>query len=53
MAAAFNVLKGPKEAVIMPLSDHHGTGGAQREFYTRAALWEKVVLAGKPLPPAP
>jgi len=52
VAAAFNQLKGPKEAVIMPLSDHHGTGGAQREYHTRSAAWKKAVLAGKPLPPA-
>jgi len=51
VAAAFNVLKGPKEAIILPLSNHHGTGGAQAAYFSRAAVWKKAALAGNALPP--
>ncbi|CAM3018474.1 acetylxylan esterase [Rariglobus hedericola] len=52
VAAAINVLKGTKEALILPLSNHHGTGGAQNAYFSRAAQWKKAVLTGKTLPPA-
>lgn len=51
-AAAINVLKGPKEAIILPLSNHHGTGGAQGPYFVRAAQWKEAVIKGQPLPVA-
>jgi len=51
--AAYNQLKGPKELVILPSSDHHGTGNAQAHYGERAAAWKKALLAGQPLPVAP
>lgn len=53
VAAAVNVVKGPKEALILPLSNHHGTGGAQAPYFHRAAQWKKAAIAGQSLPPAP
>lgn len=52
VAAAINALQGPKEALIMPLADHHGSGGTQAAYFQRAAQWKKAVLAGETLPPA-
>lgn len=52
VAAAINALAGPKEAIILPLSNHHGTGGAQYAYFVRAAQWKQAVLAGRVLPPA-
>jgi cephalosporin-C deacetylase len=52
VAAAINVLKGPKETLILPLSNHYGTGGAQQAYFNRAAQWKKTVLAGESIPPA-
>lgn len=49
--AAVNVLKGPKEALILPLSNHHGTGGAQKEYFHRSSQWKSAALDDKPLPP--
>ena len=51
IAAAINTLKGPKEPVILPLSNHYGTGGAQGPYFSRAAAWKKAALAGGTLPP--
>jgi cephalosporin-C deacetylase len=53
VAAAINVLQGPKEALILPLSDHHGSGGAQSAYFTRANQWKSAILLNKPFPPAP
>lgn len=52
VAAAINALQGPKEALILPLSDHHGNGGAQNAYFQRAAQWKKAALSGGTLPPA-
>ncbi|MFA6288958.1 MAG: acetylxylan esterase [Opitutaceae bacterium] len=53
VAAAINVLQGPKEALILPLSDHHGAGGAQAAYFKRASQWKSAILLDKPFPPAP
>ncbi|MDF3057604.1 MAG: Acetyl xylan esterase [Rariglobus sp.] len=53
VAAAINALKGPKEALILPLSNHQGTGAAQAAYFRRAAEWKKAVLSGESLPPPP
>lgn len=52
VAATINALAGPKEAIVLPLSNHHGTGGAQNAYFQRAAQWKQAVLAGQALPPA-
>ena len=51
VAAAINALKGPKEAVILPLSGHSPAGGVQAPYAIRAAVWKKAALAGEALPP--
>jgi len=51
VAAAVNALQGPKEALILPLSDHHGSGGTQKPYFDRAAQWKKAAAAGGVLPP--
>lgn len=51
VAIAYNALSGPKQALIMPLSDHQGKNGAQRAYYDEAARWKKAALAGGKLPP--
>lgn len=50
VAAAVNAIKGPKEALILPLANHHGTGGSQNAYFVRASQWKKAVLSGQPLP---
>ena len=51
VAAAINALAGPREALILPMSNHHGTGGTQTAYFQRAAQWKQAVLAGQSLPP--
>ncbi|MFZ4779863.1 MAG: acetylxylan esterase [Terrimicrobiaceae bacterium] len=50
IAAALNALKGPKDALILPLSNHRGEGGAQEPYQGRAAAWKKAAFTGEPLP---
>ena len=50
--AAYNQLKGPKQVVIMPLSQHCGNGTTQGEQYAQEAAWRKALVAGQP-PPIP
>lgn len=52
VAAAINALQGPKEALILPLADHHGSGGSQNAYFQRAAQWKKAALTSGTLPPA-
>ncbi len=51
--AAYNQLKGPKELLILPASNHHGDGNTQAPFGARFAQWKKALLAGQPAPVAP
>jgi cephalosporin-C deacetylase-like acetyl esterase len=44
--AACNVLRGPKDVIVLPLSDHKGRGNSQAEFYKRAEAKLRE-LAGK------
>ena len=53
VAAAINALQGPKEAIILPLSDHHGAGGAQAAYFKRAIQWKSAILLNKTFPPSP
>jgi cephalosporin-C deacetylase len=51
IAAAVNALKGPTEAIILPLANH-GIGPSRSIYDRRAGAWKKALLAGKPVPPA-
>lgn len=50
--AAFNQLKGPKEVVVMPESNHHGDNHTQAPFLKRATEWRAALLKGQSIPPA-
>ncbi len=43
--AAVNQLRGPREVVVMPNSNHAGTGGTQAPYLTREALGRAALLA--------
>jgi cephalosporin-C deacetylase-like acetyl esterase len=53
--AAFNQLRGPREAV--PLVDaahnHQSTAEQQAAYTVRAAEWLSALAAGRPVPPPP
>jgi cephalosporin-C deacetylase len=49
--AAINQLKGSKEVVVMPESNHHGDNNTQAEFVKREAAWRSALLKGQPVPP--
>lgn len=51
--AAYNAINAPKELIIMPTSDHHGSGGAQAAYFTTFAKWREALQKGKPLPLPP
>jgi len=48
--AMANALKGPKEVVILPLSDHQGRNNTQRPYYERVGVWMRDLKDGKPAP---
>lgn len=48
--SAFNQLQGPKERIIMPISDHHGTGDSQREYVDQSNLWLNSLKNGRATP---
>jgi cephalosporin-C deacetylase-like acetyl esterase len=49
--AAFNQIKGPKEVVVMPLSDHQGKRpNAQAAFYARSEAWLRALVKGDAAP---
>jgi cephalosporin-C deacetylase len=39
IAASVNATQGKKELIVLPLSNHHGTGNAQAEFYKKSETW--------------
>jgi len=49
--SAANQTKGPREIVVLPLSNHQGTGGAQNPMFSRMGAWRAAILKGQPLPP--
>ena len=52
--AAFNQIQNPnKVLIVMPLSNHHGDGGAQAPFYKGSGKWLAALAAGKPIPQLP
>jgi cephalosporin-C deacetylase-like acetyl esterase len=49
--SAFNQVKGPKEVVVMPLSDHQGKRhNAQAAFYARSEAWLRALAKGEAPP---
>ena len=48
--AAANQLKGPKEILILPGSDHQGVNNTQAPYWKRSEEWLKALAAGKELP---
>lgn len=48
--AAYNALQGPKELIPMPLSDHHGSNGAQADYFKRYVTWLVAILNKRPIP---
>ena len=49
--AAFNQIQGPKEVVVMPLSDHQGKRpNAQAAFYARSEAWLRALVKGEAPP---
>jgi cephalosporin-C deacetylase len=50
--AAYNVIPGPKQLLIMPLSDHHGNNNAQFAYYQTFAQWRANLERGQ-APPIP
>lgn len=49
--STINQSKGPREVLILPLSDHQGAGNTQAPMFSRMAQWRAAIVAGKPLPP--
>ncbi len=49
--ATVNQTQGPREIVVLPLSDHHGKNNAQKTMYDRMTAWRLAILKGQPLPP--
>lgn len=48
--SAINQLRGPKEVVVMPNSEHREHNKSQAPFNERSTAWRAALLAGKPLP---
>ena len=50
--AACNQLRGPKEIVVLPGSDHKGKNNTQAPYRVREQAWRKALVVGNP-PPLP
>jgi len=48
--AAFNQIKGPKEAVLMLNSPHQNRNNAQAPWHQRSSAWFEALLKGEPAP---
>jgi len=48
--AAANQMTGPKEILILPLSNHQGTNNAQAMFWSRSEAWMSALAKGKDAP---
>ena len=46
-------IRGEKEELILPHSDHHGTGNVQAAYFKRTGESAQALAAGKPVPVAP
>lgn len=51
--AAYNAIPAPKELIIMPVSDHHGSKGTQAAYFNTFNKWKDALQKGKPLPLPP
>jgi cephalosporin-C deacetylase len=49
--ATVNQTKGPREVLVLPLSDHQGKNDTQKPMQDRMATWRQAILNGRPLPP--
>jgi len=49
--ATVNQTKGPREVVVLPLSDHQGKNNTQKPMQDRMAVWRQAILKGQLLPP--
>jgi cephalosporin-C deacetylase-like acetyl esterase len=50
--AAYNSIQAPKEILILPDSNHYGTGGAQLPYLNAFNAWKTALQKGQP-PPIP
>jgi cephalosporin-C deacetylase-like acetyl esterase len=48
--AAMNQIKGPKEVVLLPGSDHQGKNNTHKPFYDRSAVWMDALVKGQGAP---
>jgi cephalosporin-C deacetylase-like acetyl esterase len=49
--ATVNQTQGPREIVVLPLSDHQEKNHAPQPMMDRMAAWREAILQGRPLPP--
>ena len=49
--AAINQIHAPKEVVVMPDANHHGSNKTHAPFEAQSAAWRKALLNGTPVPP--
>jgi cephalosporin-C deacetylase-like acetyl esterase len=48
--AAYNLLQGPKEIVVLPFGEHGEKKGSHGPYYARFGAWNKALLQGNPAP---
>ena len=48
--AMANAMRGPKEVVLMPRSEHQEKAGSQRPFYDRSGAWLQAIRTGQAPP---
>ncbi len=48
--AAFNAVPGPKKLLILPMSDHYGSGGTQGDYFTLVEKSRMALQRGTQLP---
>ncbi len=48
--ATYNLIKSPKQIVVLPKSGHGEVNGSQRPFYSVENAWLSALLNGKPAP---
>ncbi len=49
--AAMNQIKGQKEVVLLPQSDHQGRNNTHQAFNDRSAVWLAALVKGQGIPP--
>lgn len=48
--AAYNLLQGPKEIVVLPFGEHGEKKGSHGPYYARFGAWNQALLQGNPVP---